>query len=166
MDKTSENYLIYKKLSKIYNLLEEIYPWATPYFLFHFNKFPKYIFNDLKYRGEWKSGLLFLSNTDKFTIEKPKYINPSILSKNKKFNFIIPNLDKLTKKDVNSFPPIQVFTWKGKIHGILDGMHRLYIANELKEPIKYIEYKSHSYNKHPNNIKIKKLAKEIKNITR
>tara|TARA_R100000541_G_scaffold21594_2_gene31555 strand:- start:424 stop:945 length:522 start_codon:yes stop_codon:yes gene_type:complete len=161
-----KNYLIYQKLSKIYNLLEEIYPWATPYLLFNFNTFPKHLLHfNLGYNQIWKPVMFYLCNVDKFTIEKPKLFDSSIISEGKKFNFIIPNLNKLTKEDVKNFPPIQISTWKGKTNFIVDGMHRAYIAKELKEPIMCVEFKSHSYNNHPNNKKIIKLAKDIKNIT-
>jgi len=166
MGQMDENYLIYKKLSEIYNLLEEIYPWASPYLIFNYNQLPERLFHyDLRHKASWKAGMVFLNNIDKFTIEKPKLMDPSLLSENFKFNFIIPNLNKLSKDDIKSFSPIQIVTWKGKTKRILDGMHRLYIAKELKEPIMCVEYKSHSYNNHPNNVKIKKIAKEIKNIT-
>jgi len=162
-----ENYLIYKKLSKIYNLLEEVYPWAAPYLIFNYNQLPVRLFHyDLRHKTTWKAGMIFINNTDKFTVEKPKLMDSTLLAKNFRFNFIIPNLKKITKKDIKSFSPIQIVTWKGKVIRVLDGMHRLYIAKELKEPIMCVGYKSHSYNNHPNNAKIKKIAKEIKNITK
>ena len=166
MDKNSKHYIVYNKISQIYPLMEEKYPWATPYLLFNFNRIPSRLFQRNLYSNRiWKAGLLFLCNVDKFTLEKPKLFKPTKVTKDVKFNFIIPNLKKLTKEDVNNFNPIQIVTWKGKVVRILDGMHRAYIANKLKEPIMCVEVKSHSYNNHPNNKKIIKLAKELKDIT-
>ena len=166
MDWSDTNYLIYQKLSKIYNLLEEIYPWASPYLLFSYNQVPKHlVYYNLGYNTIWKPVMFYLCNVDKFTIEKPKLFDSRIIFKDKKIDYIIPNLDKLKTKDIKNFPPIQISTWKGKTSFIIDGMHRAYIAKTLKEPIMCIEFKSHSYNNHPNNKKIIKLAKDIKNIS-
>lgn len=154
---------MYNRFTEIFYLLEEKYPWSVPYLLFHYNQFPKHLNNpNIGNFTVFKNLIFFLRNIDKFTIEKPKLFNTNYLLKSYKVgDFNIPNINSLTIDNVNSFTPIQVSTWKGKVNYILDGRHRTLIANKLNTQIMGIEYKSHTYNTHPNNNKIIKLANLI-----
>ena len=149
--------------NEIFYLLEEKHPWSTPYLIFNYNQFPKHLNNPLIGNFTvFKNLIFFLRNIDKFTIEKPQLYNPQDLLKCYNVgDFDIPNLKNITPSDVDLFTPIQISTWKGKVNYILDGRHRTLIASKLNTPIKAIEYKSHSYNSHPNNNKIMKLANLI-----
>ena len=49
--------------------------------------------------------MFYLCNVDKFTIEKPKLFDSHIIFKDKKIDYIIPNLDQLKTKDIKDFPP-------------------------------------------------------------
>ena len=151
--------------NEIFYLLEEKYPWSTPYLIFHYNQFPKHLNNPLIGNFTvFKNLIFFLRNIDKFTIEKPQLYNPKDLLKYYDVgDFDIPNFNYITSDHISSFTPIQISTWKGKVNYILDGRHRTLIASKLNTPIKAIEYKSHSYNYHPNNTKIIKLANLIWN---
>ena len=152
-----------KKLYQIFLLLEKKYPWVTPHLLFHYNHIPQHINNPLLGDfGIFKSGMLFLRNIDKFEILPPKdFTTNSILSQVDVEEYVIPNMSNLTKKDVKNFDPIQILVWKGKPREIIDGVHRIQIAQKLNTKIKAIQFKSHSYNNHPSNKEIIRLANEV-----
>jgi len=152
-----------EKLYKIFKLLEEKYPWVTPFLLFYYNHIPLHLNNPQLGNFEiFKNAILFLRNIDKFKIIPPKeYTTEFILNDIHLEEYNIPNLSNLTKKDVQNFEPIQFIVWKDKVMGLTDGAHRVQIAHALNVKIKAVQFKSHSYNSHPNNKEIIRLANEI-----